>query len=268
MATLFDQDQRIVPTWVAAANHLEKIPGRTDYNLVLEISDPTTVTEGDREVIKSVNEAFKAAPVDMSVRTARNTIFPYSLYQLHGRPGVYKAHHEIHQRSRKGGGGWGTYAQRMMNFTRKSDWGGHINQLERLVTKLTEQRTMAGQTFRNCYELVVAGEPGSESIDLGGEIPIFSPKKDAKRLLGGPCLSHVSVKLTTDEKLNLTAVYRNHYYCMRALGNLLGLMDLMRFIAQESGCASGVLTCVSTHAKLDIDAFGGVDAAKALLAAA
>ena len=49
------------------------------------------------------------------------------------------------------------------------------------------------------------------------------------------------------------AVYRNHYYVQRTLGNLIGLGRLLQFIARETGFDLGTLTIQSTHACLDPD---------------
>ena len=65
------------------------------------------------------------------------------------------------------------------------------------------------------------------------------------------CLSFLSFKLTDDRRLILTAVYRNHYYIQRLLGNLIGLGNLMSFVAKETGATVGPLTVVSTHAEID-----------------
>ena len=79
-----------------------------------------------------------------------------------------------------------------------------------------------------------------------------------------PHLSHLSFKLT-DQKLDLTAVYRSHWYGKRALGNLVGLSQLHSFVGKESKYERGTLTCIATHAYLDAESFGGVAATTALL---
>ena len=51
----------------------------------------------------------------------------------------------------------------------------------------------------------------------------------------------------------LTAVYRNHYYVARLLGNLIGLGQLQAFVAREVGIGLGSLTVISTHAEIDTE---------------
>ena len=66
--------------------------------------------------------------------------------------------------------------------------------------------------------------------------------------------------------VNLTAVYRSHHYCSRALGNLLGLAQLLSFVAKESGLSVGTLSCLSSYAELDVSTWGGATAANIVLA--
>jgi hypothetical protein len=54
-----------------------------------------------------------------------------------------------------------------------------------------------------------------------------------------------------ERRLALTALYRNHFYIEKLLGNLIGLGRLMAFVAKESGVAAGPLTVISTHAQID-----------------
>jgi len=80
---------------------------------------------------------------------------------------------------------------------------------------------------------------------------LYDPQKDRKRRRGGPCLSHVSLKVRDRKELLLTAVYRSHHYIERALGNLIGLSRLQAFICNETRLEPGPLVCVSTYAVLD-----------------
>lgn len=83
------------------------------------------------------------------------------------------------------------------------------------------------------------------------DIPIYDPASSDRRPNGGPCLSHISVKLTADHRVMLTAVYRSRYSVQRTLGNLFGLAHLQHFIAQEAGLEMGPLICHSTMAQLE-----------------
>jgi len=97
------------------------------------------------------------------------------------------------------------------------------------------QAHIAGdRTYRNVYEMT-----------------IYDPTRDAGKISNRQCLSFLSFKLTPDHRLLLTAVYRNHAYISRGLGNFIGLGRLQAFMAQQSGATLGSLTCVSTHAEID-----------------
>lgn len=83
---------------------------------------------------------------------------------------------------------------------------------------------------------------------------------------GGQCLSFLSFKLLpgSPRTLTLTAIYRNHYYTEKLLGNLIGLGRLMEFVAAETKTKVGHLVVHSTHAQ--IDTMGGtLGEVKALL---
>src|SRR5207253_9110521 len=79
----------------------------------------------------------------------------------------------------------------------------------------------------------------------------YDPARDAGKISNRQCLSFLSFKLTREKVLLLTAMYRNHTYVARGLGNLLGLGRLQAFVATQSGAKLGSLTCISTHAEID-----------------
>ena len=86
------------------------------------------------------------------------------------------------------------------------------------------------------------------------ELSLFDPARDVDNSpYGGQCLSFLSFKIVpgTEKTLALTAMYRNHFYVEKLLGNLIGLGRLMAFVARETGLQVGALTVVSTHAEID-----------------
>ena len=48
--------------------------------------------------------------------------------------------------------------------------------------------------------------------------------------------------------LDFVAVYRNQDFFNKALGNFIGLGQLLKFICDESNKRAGTLTCHSVHA--------------------
>lgn len=272
MAKLFDSESRIVPTWLAAARHLDGVRHRTAMNLLLEIPDPLTITAQEREVMKKVDAAL--ADSGLTLTRVAGTIFPLDMYKRYGRPEFYEKFLEMLVRG-KPAGSWGTYAQRMIDRPSKVH-GERINPLEMLVTRLSAagqpQKNGKPVSFASAYELGV-GDPEQDLAaarqEAGGELPTYNAGLDGREWLGFPCLSHVTFKRVLVEggyAVNLTAMYRSHHYCARALGNLLGLAQLLSFVACESGLKVGTLSCLSTYAELDVKAWGGVERARAVLA--
>ena len=54
------------------------------------------------------------------------------------------------------------------------------------------------------------------------------------------------------KSVSLTAMYRNHFYVKKLLGNLVGLGRLLEFVARETNLDVGPLTVISTHAEIDL----------------
>lgn len=273
MAKLFDTHERIVPTWLAVCRHLLAPDSSTDmFNAVVEISDPVSFREEDRVILQRVAEKHRAIGKALPWRTVANTIFPSALYRRYGRPEFYRRYVHVAQQTRIKRQTWGTYAQRMMHPNRNVEYSVADNQLEKLIHKLSSVITGDVNRKKAAYELDVQGDPviGHEKepqseVDTGGEISIYSPNCDGKKYSNMPCLSHISFNLAVDDRLHLSALYRSHYYGARALGNFIGLAELLQFVAAESGASVGTLTCLSTFAHFDVEPFGGVRAARQLL---
>lgn len=262
MAVLI-QSERVVQAWVQASRHLIGRRGNTDRNLVLEIASPGNVTPEDCQVIKTVDEALRKRWPQLSVQTVAGTIFPNDLYRKDKRPDFYDSYMSAMARGMKKGT-WGTYAMRMMRRVTR-DNKKTFNPLEVIVRKL--QASKHGRRIQAGYEMgLVDVEYDLEAgVDgFGCELPLYDPAADRNRSINMPCLSHISFKLTGD-KLDLTAIYRSHWYGQRALGNLIGLSNLHKFVGAESGFDCGVLTCIATHAYLDVGSLGGAKAAKEML---
>lgn len=261
MAVLIQSD-RVVQAWVQASRHLMGRKGQTDRNLVLEITSPGDVTAADRQIIKTVDEALRKRWPQLSVQTVAGTIFPNDLYRKDKRPAFYDSYLNAMAHGMKKGT-WGTYAMRMMRRVTR-DKKKTFNPLEVIVRKL--QASKHGRRIQAGYEMgLIDVEYDLDDVDgFGCELPLYDPGVDRNRNINMPCLSHVSFKLTGDQ-VDLTAVYRSHWYGQRALGNLIGLSNLHKFVATESGFDCGVLTCIATHAFLDVGSLGGAKAAKEML---
>lgn len=226
--------------WLEAAAYLfkQKVPC---YNIVLGIKKPGRLSAADFRIQEHVDEFLRrhdARPIS----TVATTIFPASEYLHGGADEVFGEFPKAYERFREG---WGTYAGRMLKRSLPESGGKSlISPLEHIVKKIRQQRKK--QHMRSTYEVSLV-----ENEDLLVDIPMYRAATDCRRVMGGPCLSHLSFKLLPEGKVTLTAMYRSHYYIERALGNLLGLAQLLTFVAEQVGVEVGSLICHSTYAVID-----------------
>lgn len=222
--------------WLQACVHLRSCPGVMDTTVVLHLADPMLVrAEGDS--IAEALDSFLVNHGGFSNHTVAETIFPGYEYIHRGVDGVYKVYPEEiypkikdHPEMRN----WGAYAYRLLR--RRDDDGTTYNPLQRCIEKMKDK-----QPKRAAYEL---------GLGFGFDLALYDDDVDRNARMGGPCLSHLSFKFIKG-RIELTALYRSHYYIQRAYGNLLGLARLQAFVAEQVGVASGALVCHSTMAVLD-----------------
>ncbi len=263
MAALFDSYKRIVPTWLAVARHLQ-LAGRTGRNLVLEIPQPGVMQRSDLAILRRVDAQIVAQGKGLSIDTVAGTIFPQGLYDRRHSPDFYQEYWRLLDRAKKPRT-WGQYFERMTR--RRAPDGTIVNPLEDVIGKLKRAVTSGTSIYQSTYEL----SPSDPAQDIdpveedGAELATYDPVRDRNRPYGGPCLSHLSFKITDRHVLDLTAIYRSHHYCERALGNLVGLARLQKYVAHQANLVQGVLTCISTHAELDLGSWGGAMQGRTLL---
>lgn len=245
------ENESIYGAWLHATQHLLNCAEARDYNVILEVSRPDVFGEHDKRLRHIVDQFLRAHdrwPLD----TVANTIFPFDLYRRFGLDGVFTKYPEIvfpKIRLKNNGTDWGRYAYRLVRVEAGDrsvaiDPGTRepVNPLKKIVEKL---RNYDNNPKRAIYEAGL--------IDPLLDIPVYRPLQDRCYTMGGPCLSHLSFKVMPDKRLSLTAFYRSHFYVKRALGNLLGLSWLLCCVAQETGFATGPLTCISSMAQLEPD---------------
>ncbi|NGY05615.1 hypothetical protein [Solimonas terrae] len=234
--------ESVAEAWLTGVRHLLNSPGHTDYNVILEISAPMKVNDGEAMVFKSVDAMLKTSG-NQTLETVANTIFPHGLYRRHGTPAFYDIYKkEVYPAIRQlRENRWGTYAHRLMH--REAPKGNIVNPVDVIIHRIKTE-TRGVQKMRSRFELNMV----DPFIDLNLSDPGLPG--DTYRM-GGPCLSHLSFKMREDGQLALTAFYRSHYYVERLLGNLMGLSHLMSFVAKEANVALGPLTVISSYALLD-----------------
>lgn len=219
-----------VSAWREAVRAVDAAPGREAYNVVIDIADPLSGTSPDDPRV-AVVDAF-LQPYEKSVETVANTIFPIYFYYRYGAPDFFaKFTNRVLNKVRKTCRWSGYYFERMIRVPGAS--GESINQLWEIVERMKNPAVKANNKF---------------------ELSLFDPERDVDDSpYGGQCLSFLSFKLLPGDPktLTLTAMYRNHYYVEKLLGNLIGLGRLMEFVAREAGLKVGSLTVISTHAVID-----------------
>ena len=229
-----------VDAWLKASTLLLELPDREAYTVILDIGAPAVLTPENKRVIEVVDAFLTTRGID-PISTVAGTIFPAAHYRRSGVVGVYTEFPErVYPKIKSG---WGTYAYRLL---RRADATGKvINPLEILVNKIKKQLELPG-TLGRAYEANV--------IDPFLDISLYQASTDANLTLRQPCLSHLSFKVIQRRTVMLTALYRSHYYLQRALGNLLGLSQLLLFVANETGLTAGELVCHSSYACLETNA--------------
>jgi thymidylate synthase len=225
--------------WLAAVEHLLAQPGEQCSNLAVSIDDPTAEVVDLRLELDTFAEAEgrrgQAVP---AIHSVAGTIFPSGLYRPAAKAPaehLYEMERLIrhvvrkHKENKRG-----TYFERLVAYPLAD--GSEVNQLDRVLKKL-QRAAELGQRNGNKFELAT-----------------FHPGRDTNPR-AFPCLSHISITLL-EGRLDGTAVYRNQYFLARAYGNYLGLGEVLRFLANESGFALGELLCVSSHAYLEAQEHG------------
>ena len=219
--------------WTVAVSAVQDAGGEA-HNVVIDIADPVSSTGDDERILAAVDEFLRTHNAN-GLSGVANTIFPQGLLDRHGANGFYDVYNKkVLPRMKQMTHDWGRYFERMTAW-KKIDGKDIIviNPLEELVACMKRQIS-SDRTYKNIYELT-----------------IYDPTRDAGKVSNRQCLSFLSFKLSADNELMLTAVYRNHAYIARALGNFIGLGRLQAFVADQAGARMGSLTCVSTHAFID-----------------
>ncbi len=227
-----------VRAWAEAAARLRTAPGHSLGGLILHIEDPLKVDADEAAVIGLV-DAFLRRHDKHPIVTVANTIFPSSLDRGDGIDALRERYLPIYRRRMCRQGEWGRYFERMVNWEDRKR--GHLDQLKENIRMLKEARE-GSRFYENRYEIIIS-----------------DPVRDMRKPTNRQCLSMIELKPERDGALHMLAVYRNHYYVQKTLGNLLGLGRLLGFIARESGFEVGTLTINSTAGRLETDGWRKAD---------
>lgn len=216
------QGQNAVEGWQNGCRAILAAPNNRIRNLITVINRPTVLDPQWLEQFSS-----QRVGENDSVSVVAKVLFPIQgKRQNETRTDFYARWNSTLKRGRKIGSlhaPWGTYFERLTNFA------GTENQLENMILALSN--------WRQRYEASLVAHTSS-------------PTEDRLRPIGAPCLQYIEV-LWREEAIDLVAVYRNHDFLLKALGNFIGLGQLLKFIATESDKVAGTLTCHSVRAYSD-----------------
>ena len=227
--------------WLKATEAVNERQSHDAHNVIMDVAEPLRQSAADGRVIQ-IADTFLKKHARLRLQSVANTIFPEALYHRHSARGLYDVYFKIYKRVERNRGEWGRYFERMIR--RHCVDGQVINPLACIITKLKQHVHGGGKTFRNVYEVAIS----DPALDLS----IYDPVRDAGRVMNRQCLSFMSFRLDDQNRLLLTAQYRNHYYVERLLGNLIGLARLMAFVGREADLKVGALTVLSSHAQIDV----------------
>lgn len=218
--------------WLNAVKHL--ISDRWESrNLIVRIEDsrPDVFNEPLHQRI----ENFSASEKLLGAKHVAYTIFPHGLYErkaqsdanrlfdLYNKEGGF--YQRIHHRNPRE---WGTYFRSMTHHIDAK--GRYVNQLQNAINLLQKY-------------------PRFNAVC---KIHIEGPNNNMKAR-GIPCLNYLTLQnCRHTNKIGMLAVYRNHDFLKRAYGNYWGLCNLLTFIAENVGKTPGPITCISSHAYVDV----------------
>ncbi|MCW2981393.1 MAG: hypothetical protein JWO14_3120 [Solirubrobacterales bacterium] len=250
--------ENLAKAWIAGTELVIERGGKSFH---LNVAFPATYEES--RAPWSLLDEFLVANGKEELNTVANTIFPVELYHPHlGDQAAarlyenYAISMRVHQRTGRGND-FETYFNRLVSYPvasgsteklgdkarmLKSD--GRFNQLDFQIGRLQQARKKSKR--RNSYEIGI-------SHPLDAEARVQAPVTDVA--WGSfPCLSHISLTMIED-RLHLTATYRNQYMIERAFGNYVGLARLTNFIANECGCEPGEVQVIATGADAELSTF-------------
>ncbi len=275
MSTFIPPAETISEAWLRTLETVSGAGGRL-VHVLTTVTVPGAEDPDIRALIDGVLEPGRRRPATQSVETVAGTIFPADLYRDVGfgwRPDLPADEAQALNDAAADlfdnyalmlpmlltaqGNERGTYFSRMMSWPGKAPDG--VNQLADRIhyLRLTHAR---GASAHNASDIALGGE-----ADMPGDMGFQVYAATDRRQRGFPCLVHVDLSLL-DGRLSMLAIYRHQYLITKAYGNLVGLSQLLRFIAQQTGFAVGELAIQATLADDERTSYGGASGVGELVA--
>lgn len=198
--------------WIAALRKITENGGSEICPLVVSLTD---FSESNK--VRRILDANLLNSAMQSIATVSETIFPNSLYEYvqYDREELYKRYKRNLPRIKKidSSNAKGTYFERLIAFDNGQE---PVNQLDIIILSLRSQNVKRRSKL---------------------QASIFDPRKDHTQGMFQrfPCLQHVTFYKSKNGGLVLNSFYAMQYLYRRAYGNWLGLINLGKFVAKESG---------------------------------
>lgn len=225
---LFIEDENLSIAWYKILKYIVGHPRKEITPLVLTLSG----FEENKKIRTTLNSDLIRSNLD-SIDIVSETIFPRSLYEYYGKDKeqlfdiylnkVLPRLKRIDSRNSNG-----TYFERLIAFGEANK-----NQLNIIIDSLKE-----GSKIKRRSKLQAA---------------IFDPLNDHKNGMfqGFPCLQHITFYKTKSGGLVLNSFYAVQYLYQRAYGNWIGLINLGKFIANETNLKFERFNCFVGVEELD-----------------
>lgn len=274
MSTYIEPAESISEAWLRTVEVVAAGGGRL-VNVMTTITEPGSEDAQIRAVIDRALESRGRRA--QSVETVAGTIFPADLYRDVGYPwrpdlpardaqAIDAAAADLYESYElmlpllltADGNKQGTYFSRMITWPGKL--AGGVNQLADRIRYLRGYRSR-GVTAHNAADIALGGE--GDMPDQG--LQIYAATDRRQRAF--PCLVHVDLTLLHG-RLSMLAVYRHQFLLTKAYGNLVGLSNLLQYLAQQSGFIVGELAIQATLADDERSDFGGMGGIAQIIAAA
>ena len=274
MSTYVEPAETVSEAWLRTVEVVAAGGGRL-VNVMTTITEPGSEDGRIRGVIDRALES-RTRPAQ-SVETVAGTIFPADLYRDVGYPwrpdlsardaqAIDAAAADLYESYElmlpllltADGNKQGTYFSRMITWPGKL--AGGVNQLADRIRYLRGYRSR-GVTAHNAADIAIGGE--ADMPDQG--LQVYAATDRRQRAF--PCLVHVDLTLLHG-RLSMLAVYRHQFLLTKAYGNLVGLSNLLQYLAQQSGFGVGELAIQATLADDERGGFGGMAGIAQVVAAA
>lgn len=222
------EDNNLSSAWCKVLQHILDNSGNEIVPLILTL----TGFQEDKVAREQLNANLAKNDLD-SIEIVSETIFPQSLYQFQETDSaklfdiylknVLPRLKKIDKRNSSG-----TYFERLIAFGEAKK-----NQLSIIIESLKEDSKVKRRSK--------------------SQAAIFDPSKDHKNgvFQSFPCLQHVTFYKSETGGLVINSFYAMQYLYQRAYGNWLGLINLGKFVANETGLELERFNCFIGVEKLD-----------------